>query len=105
MRIYVAGPLNADACGYIKNLSKMYRVGLAIHCMGHSPFIPGADVLLGLMAGDFEYADYFNANTEWLKVSDAVFVIASSPGVEQEVAIAEDLQIPIYHRLEDIPCA
>jgi hypothetical protein len=101
-KVYVAGPLNADACGYITHLHKMFDVALQIHRMGHAPLVPGADFLMGFFAGDFKYADYMESNMAWLRVADCVFVIAQSPGVKKEIAEAEKLGIPVYYRLEDL---
>ena len=40
---------------------------------------------------------------EWLKVSDAVFVLNNSPGSDEEIKIAKKLGLKIFKSLDDIP--
>jgi hypothetical protein len=106
--LYVAGPLNSDACGYLKNVHSMLKHADAIRRKGWSVFIPALDLLCGIYAGDLDYPDYFENNAEWLRRSDAVFVCPgweASKGTAREMAIASEMGKPIYFNLEGVPNA
>ena len=92
-KVYIAGKLNDSAVGYIKNLHNMMYYAELVRRVGFSAYVPCLDMLMGIMAGDYEYADYFDNNIEWLKVSDAVFLCPgweSSEGVKKEIEIAKE---------------
>lgn len=104
-RVYVAGKLNDMSCDYIKNLSEMIRFANEIRELGHAVFVPGLDILAGLVSGKMTYKDYFNNNVEWLKVSDAMFVVPGSDksrGTQEEIVIALHLGIPVIYNLEEL---
>ena len=104
MKIYVAGPLNAsDAAGFLKNVSRMCYICNEIRKMGHSPFNPSADLLIGIIDGKMEYQDYLQMNLPWVEVADALFLIDYSPGANKELEIAEKKGISIYRDLTEIP--
>lgn len=97
-RIYVAGALNSDACGYIENLSRMTKWANKIQRMGYAVFSPGNDFIQGLVDGRLTYDHYFNNSMELLRSADAMFVVPKSEdseGVAREISIANDLNIPI----------
>ena len=48
-RIYIAGPLNDDAVGYIKNLHNMIQTAEAVRMLGCSVYVPGLDFMQGLV--------------------------------------------------------
>ena len=104
-RIYVAGKLNDDAVGYVKNLHSMCFYANEIMKYGHAVFVPGIDFMQGFLAGNWEYKDYFDNSQEWLKVSDAVFVCPNSEnskGTKREIALADSLDIPIYYQISEL---
>lgn len=103
MRIYVAGALNAMAIDYIKNIHRMMTVGIALRRKGHCPYVPALDVLLGIMAGDWDYEDYIGMNMPFVDVCEAFFLICHSPGTDRELARADALNKIIYTKLEDVP--
>jgi len=101
--VYVAGKLNADAVGYIKNVHNMIRVSNEIRRLGYSVFVPCLDILCGLLAGDFTYQDYALNNMKWLEKSDIVYVLPeseNSKGTQAEIARAQELDIPILYSLD-----
>jgi len=101
-RVYVAGPLNADSCGYIKNIHKMIKWAEKIRKVGFCVFVPGVDFLCGVVHGDWEYADYFENSQAWLKVADALFVCPgweNSKGTQKEIITAIELKIPVFYTL------
>ena len=102
-RIYIAGALNADAVDYIKNLHRMCNTALLVMKQGYSVFIPGLDFMIGYLAGDFEYPNYFDNSWEWLKVSDGIFVVPgseNSTGVRKEIRKAIELKIPVFRNID-----
>lgn len=104
--IYIAGPLNADACGYLKNVHNMIRHADIIRSKGWSVFIPALDLLSGIYAGDMNYSDYFENNLEWLKRSDAVFLCpgwSDSKGAQKELAVAQEMGKVVYFSIDEVP--
>lgn len=97
-RVYVAGKLNSDAVGYVKNMSLMIRKALELQRAGHSVFVPCLDIMMGIVDGNFEYPDYADNNMKWLEVSDSVFVLKgweNSKGTQKEIERARALNIPV----------
>ena len=105
-RVYIAGKLNDMAVDYLKNVSTMIHAALKVKKLGHSVFVPCLDFLLGIVDGGYEYEDYSDNNLVWLEVSDCVLVLPgyeTSKGTLAEIKRAEELKIPIYYKLEDLP--
>lgn len=104
-RVYVAGKLNDDAVGYIKNLHVMIKAADAARRAGYAVFIPGMDFLAGLVFGNWTYADYFENSQPWLLASDAVLVLSNwrrSKGTQREIALARQHKIPVFFSLDDL---
>jgi hypothetical protein len=104
-RVYIAGKLNDDACGYIKNLYRMIIAGNKVRKLGFAVFIPGLDILQGLVAGDFGYMDYFDNSQAWLDASDAVFLTPgweTSLGTKEEIKRANAQGIPVFSDLNEL---
>jgi len=104
-RIYIAGKLSDDACGYIKNLHRMIETARSVRRAGFSVYVPGNDFLEGLVAGNFEYSEYFNNSQPWLAVSDAVFLTPGwedSAGTKREIEYANLLGIPVFENLNEM---
>jgi hypothetical protein len=102
IKVYVAGKLNSDAVGYIKNMHKMIKTAKLLRDNGFSVYVPCNDFLEGLVDGQFEYADYFDNSQPWLSSSDAVFLTPgweTSEGTKREIAFAESLQIPVFYSI------
>ena len=98
-KVYIAGKLNDNAVNYIKNMHKMITTADKIRRLGYSVFIPCLDILSGLVAGDYEYQDYFENNLPWLEASDAVYICPgyeTSKGAIKEIKHAKMLGIPVY---------
>lgn len=104
-KIYIAGKLNDDAVGYIKNLHIMCHWAEIVRQLGFAVFIPGIDFLMGFLMGNWEYADYFDNSQPWLAASDAVFVTPNhetSEGTMKEIAYAKSLDIPVFDSMADL---
>jgi len=98
-KIYIAGKLNDDAAGYIRNCHNMIRTADKIRRLGFSVYIPCLDFLTGLVMGDYKYTDYFENNLPWLQAADAVFVLPDSQhskGTQAEIEMARSLGIPVF---------
>jgi hypothetical protein len=99
-KVYVAGALNADAVGYIKNCHNMIKQAIEIQRLGFAVFVPCLDFLQGLVAGNYEYQDYFNNSQPWLEASDIVYVLPNShasKGTQKEILRAEELHISVVY--------
>ncbi len=102
-RVYVAGKLNDDACGYIKNVHRMIIWAEKVRKLGFAVFVPGLDFLQGVVFGNWEYADYFDNSQPWLDASDAVFLVPGweqSKGTAREIERAKSKNIPVYTDLD-----
>lgn len=90
-KVYVAGKLNADAVGYIKNCHRMIKTARRLRGLGFCVYVPCIDFLEGLVDGNFTYSDYFDNSQPWLLVSQAVFLTPGwedSNGTRAEMATA-----------------
>jgi len=99
---YIAGALNSDAVGYIKNLHNMIVRSEEVRRLGVAVFVPGIDAMVGITMGDLEYNDYFDNSQPWLEASDFVTLTPgweNSTGTKKEIALAQSLNIPVF---EDI---
>jgi hypothetical protein len=97
-RVYVAGKLNDNATGYIRNCHRMIKYADIIRRLGFSVYVPCLDFLSGIVLGDYEYHDYFDNNMPWLEVSDYLFVCPNSEqskGTQAEIYRAKELGIPV----------
>ena len=104
-KIYVAGALNSDAVGYIRNLHKMISYANILRKKGYAVFVPGLDFLMGLLDGNFDYQDYFDNSQPWLDVSDIMFVCPgweSSAGTLKEIEFAKKIGIPVVYNDIDL---
>ena len=73
-----------------------------IRKLGHAPYVPALDLLLGVVNGDWEEGDYRETNLEFLDVCDSMLVISYSQGVKKEIDYAKQQCIPIYYSLEQL---
>jgi len=113
MRVYIAGALSSKedrtrdpskvVIDYLSNVSKMCKVASQVRKLGHFPFVPALDLLLGVINGDWDEEDYRGVGMAFLEVCDAVLVISQSWGVAKEIERANELGIPVYYRMEDLP--
>jgi hypothetical protein len=98
--VYVAGKLNADAVGYVKNMNKMIVAADLLRRAGYAVIVPCLDFVCGLVGGDYEYEDYFENNQEALKRCDEIYVLKgweSSEGTKKEIALAKKLKIKVTY--------
>ena len=104
-RCYVAGRLNSDACGYIKNVHNIIIRAEEVRKLGYAVFVPGVDFLCGVVLGDWDYEDYFDNSQFWLDVSDCMFVTPGwekSNGTKREIERATEKGIPVFYNLTEL---
>ena len=98
-KIYVAGPLNAMAVDYLKNVSNMMTEAEHLRRLGFSIYVPAIDLLMGIKFGYTGYNDYFDNSQPWLKAADAVYLCKgweNSKGTKAEMEIAMANGIPVF---------
>lgn len=104
--VYIAGALNSDAVGYIKNMHNTISYGIKVKKEGFAVFVPGLDFLMGLMDGGFDYADYFDNSQPIMLKCDYVFVCPgweNSKGTKKEIELATVCNIPVvYNDIEQL---
>lgn len=99
VKVYVAGKLNADAVGYIKNMHRMIKIARILRKEGYAVYVPCNDFLEGLVDGNFDYDHYFCNSQPWLLVADALFLVPgweSSIGTAKEITLANEKEIPVF---------
>jgi len=104
-KIYIAGKLNADAVGYIKNMYRMIKTAKLVRDNGYAVFVSCNDFLEGLVDGGFDYNDYFDNGSAWLLVSQAIFLTPgweSSEGTKREIELAKENNIPIFSEIDEM---
>jgi len=112
MRVYIAGALSAKedksrdpstvVVDYLANVSRMCKVASKVRKMGHFPFVPALDLLLGVINGDWSEEDYRSTAIAFLEACGAILVISRSYGVNLEIERAQELGIPVYYNIESL---
>ena len=105
IKVYVAGKLNDDAVGYIKNCHRMIKTAKKLRNWGFAVYVPCIDFLEGIVDGDFNYTDYFDNSQPWLLSSHAVFLTPgweTSIGTAKEIELAKVNNIPVFNNIEEI---
>jgi len=112
MRIYVSRPLSTDKKGnpvpvtvYIQNCHQMMMTAIALREMGHFPYVPCLDILLGFVDGQWEYKDFADINMSFLEVCDAIFFLGHSKGADAELERATALGKQVFKKWEEVPDA
>lgn len=104
-KVYIAGKLNDDAVGYIKNFHRMIMTAKFVRDAGYSVYVPCNDFLEGLVDGGFDYSDYFDNSQPWLASADAVYLVPgweTSTGTKREIELAKGLGIPVFDNIGEM---
>lgn len=102
MKIYIA-------CPYTKGDTAMnVRASLfaqdAIESMGHMAYNPLLSHFQHLVLPHRDVDWWYEKDLKWLRECDALLRLpGESVGADREVEVARDLNIPIYHCVEEIP--
>lgn len=106
MRIYVAGKYSdTNVIEVLNNIREGTKVAAKILKMGHTPFCPWLDYHFQFYEPNLKVDDYYRYSMEWLKVSDAVFLLPgaeNSRGTQKELEQAKLLCMPVYTKLKDL---
>ncbi len=111
MRIYIAGPYGRrDERHTIESLTQ--NVGIAVGVarelvgMGHTPFVPHLYHWVHMASSEELPEDrWLGICLEWIPCCEGLFRIeGESIGADAEVALADDLGIPVYFYIEEVPC-
>ncbi len=115
LRIYIAGPYCPRDCSLHeapviaqRNVDKAIEVAMTLIDKGHYPFVPHLSHYLNIhysrkteLLPDFYYKYDITFLEYW---ATAFFFIAQSPGANFELVKATKMKLPIYTKLEDVPC-
>lgn len=90
------------------NTDRAAAVGAELVRMGHNAYVPHLnhymDAALLARGGErLPYDTWLRLDFEWLRMCDALLLIAPSPGADREAAAAWAIGIPVYYSLEDLP--
>lgn len=105
IKVYIAGKLNADAVGYIKNMYRMIKTAKTVRDNGYAVYVPCNDFLEGLVDGNFDYHEYFDNSQPWLLSSDALFLTPgweTSEGTKREIELAKVNNIPVFSDIKEM---
>lgn len=109
IRVYCAGPMSSpDPIKFMDNLRRGTRVSTELLLNGFAVFSPFIDIALFMQLREGESIPIETIqqhSLKWLEVSDVVLVLdgwESSKGTLRELARANELNIPIYHSINDL---
>jgi hypothetical protein len=103
--IYVAGPINGDACQYIVNVGNMLCTAEWIRGLGASVCVPCNDFLSGLISGELKYEDYVQNSMDLMIHCDAVYFMdydESSKGCCGEYNEAVKRDVKIFTNIDEL---
>lgn len=103
--VYIAGALRNGVPGYVQNLHRMIVWAEKVRRAGFYVYIPGLDILQGVVMGDMEFPDYFENSWGIIKRCEAVFVVPGyekSKGTKKEIIHAKNLKIPVFFDLDKL---
>jgi len=98
-KVYIAGPYSSDP---ENNTEQAIFYGDWIASLGHIVFIPHLTHFWNKQSPHV-YEFWMRQDREWLKLCDCVFRMeGESLGADEEVALAESLNIPVYYSIGDL---
>jgi hypothetical protein len=113
-KIYVAGAYSDTSVDRVlRNIGRGEHCALQLFKAGFAPFVPWFDkeFVIRDFETEFKLQDFYDYSIEWLKVSDAVFLIPNikglkdwqdSFGVKEELKVANDNGIPVFTDLNEM---
>ena len=105
MRIYIAGPLNAENAREMKlNADRAIEAGCKLMAKGHSPYIPHLSFYVWTHpAGGFNYEDWMELGFSFLETCEGFLFLAPSPGADREYDRARKLGLKIFYSVDEVP--
>ena len=105
--IYIAGPYTAENDEQVQiNVDRAIEAGIEVWDLGHIPLIPHQNRLMELAlrrrGRELMWEDWMAMDAPLLDVSDAILILASSPGVNFELEKAKKAGKEVYTSLADI---
>lgn len=88
-----------------KNILRADEVARDLLAMGHEPYCPHTMSRHWQLDPRLNREDYKRLDDRIMSHCDALYFIAPSPGAMAELWMAKEMGLPIYYRLEDVPCA
>jgi hypothetical protein len=113
-KIYVAGAYSdVNVLRVLKNIGRGQYWSSKLFMEGFAPFVPWFDkeFVIQNWDQDFKVYDFYEYSLEWLKASDAVFIVPNygemknwedSEGVLKEIRVAEENNIPVFYDLKSL---
>ena len=102
--IYVAGKLEANnSSEFVRNISDMLKASIKLVEKGYAPFVPCSTILMGIVAGNWNYENYFSIVSPFIKVCDSFLFLSESPGANREWVEAVELKKAIYYLVDEVP--
>lgn len=108
--LYIAGPITAPTPEAVEaNVDRAVAAGYLAWQKGYAPFIPHLNTRAHEWADrvgrTFTYESYMEWDKCFLEVCDALLFLGPSPGANQERAWADELDIPVYDAVDNLPQA
>jgi len=110
MLVYLAGPMHL---GYVDGLIQSIEVTAALWDKGHIAYSPYSMLFVNIRMspgipmppGSPDYERFMEYDfTVIEEFCDAVFRLpGESAGADREVALARELEIPVYYSLDEVP--
>lgn len=111
-RVYVAGKYSDDnVLGVLGNIGRGIQLCKDLFLAGYAPFCPWLDHQYVLQMTDQERKSltvsmFHDYSLAWLDVSDYMIVIPdrieTSRGVQNEIARAKEIGIPVFYSMEEM---
>jgi nucleoside 2-deoxyribosyltransferase len=103
MKIYLAGPYSkGDQAMNVRNM--IVAQDYIESALGHMAYNPLLSHFQHLVIPHVDVNYWYEKDLAWLRECDAVLrLLGESTGADKEVALAQELGMPVYYSIEDIP--
>ncbi|OGZ23390.1 MAG: hypothetical protein A3A08_00605 [Candidatus Nealsonbacteria bacterium RIFCSPLOWO2_01_FULL_41_9] len=104
LKIYISGPYRGkNKIEIAKNIKNADKIAKEIAKLGHFPFIPHKMIDDWQFDPSFSFKKVLEIDLQWLKICDAIFLIAPSKGANYELKEAKKLGLKVFTDLSQIP--
>lgn len=113
-KIYVAGAYSDDeVLSILRNIGRGEAYAANLFLRGFAPFAPWFDKSFVILCWtkEFTVEQFYQYSLEWLKVSDAVFVVPNFDGMKRwqdsrgtlkEIEVARENDIPVFYDINEL---